>query len=77
MEFKYTAHAEENIEERKLNKKIIEDIIKNPEKVIDSKFGRKIAQRTVEDKMLRVIYEQKDNVYIIITAYYTKSERYR
>lgn len=77
MKFDYTDHAEENIEERKLNKSIIEDVVKYPEKVLESKFGRKIAQKVVSNKLLRVIYEQKDNVYIIVTAYYTKPDRYR
>jgi transcriptional regulator NrdR family protein len=76
MEFDYTDHAEENIKERKLSKKVIEDVVKNPEKVIDSRFRRKIAQKAIAGKLLRVIYEQKDNVYIIVTAYYTKPERY-
>ncbi len=77
MKIIYTDHAEENINERKLSKKGIEDIVKNPEKVMDARFDRKIAQKILGDKLLRVIYEQEDNVYIIVTAYYTKPERYR
>lgn len=76
MKIIYTTHAEENIDERKLSKKVIEDVVINPEKVSDSMFGRKIAQKVVGNKLLRVIYGHKGNVYIIITAYYTKSERY-
>jgi len=77
MKIIYTDHAEENINERKLSKKGIEDIVKNPEKAMDARFDRKIAQKILGDKLLRVIYEQEDNVYIIVTAYYTKPERYR
>ncbi|MBI2084643.1 MAG: DUF4258 domain-containing protein [Candidatus Aenigmarchaeota archaeon] len=77
MEFDYTDHAEENIKERKLSKKVIEDVIINPEKVIEGRFDRKIAQKIVGNKLLRVIYEQEDNIYEIVTAYYTKRERYK
>lgn len=77
MKFDYTDHAEENIQERKLDKKIVEKVVKHPEKVTEGKFGRKIAQKISGSKLLRVVYEQKGNVYIIVTAYYTKHERYR
>ncbi len=76
MEFDYTDHAEENIQERRLSKKVVEDVVNNPGKVVEGKFGRRIAQRIAGGKLLRVIYEEGDNVYIIITAYYTKPERY-
>lgn len=61
MKFDYTDHAEENVGEGKLNKSIIEDVVKHPEKVLESRFGRKIAQKIVSNKLLRVIYEQKGN----------------
>lgn len=76
MQFDYTDHAEENIRERKLSKKVVEDVVINPEKIIEGRFGRKVAQKIVGDNLLRVIYEQKENVYIIVTSYYTKPERY-
>ncbi len=77
MKIIYTDHAEENIKERKLSKDVIESVIGKPEKTVEAKFGRKIAQRLVGRKLLRVIYEQEeDNIYIIVTAYYTKPDRY-
>ena len=73
----YTDHAEENIRERKLIKQNIVDVVKNPDKFIEDGFGRKIAQKVIGSKLLRVVYEKgENNVYIIITAYYTEPERY-
>ena len=72
----YTNHAEENVAERNINKKIIEETLASPERIIDGRFGRKIAQKVVGNKLLRVIYESKSNTYIIITAYYTEPDRY-
>ena len=40
MEFDYTGHAKENITERKLSKEAIEEVVKNPEKVTEGRFGR-------------------------------------
>lgn len=76
MKFEYTDHAEEKIQERKLSKEIIEGAVAMPDKVTDSVFDRKIAQRKVGNKLLRVVYEEVGGVYIIITAYYTQAERY-
>jgi len=44
---------------------------------MEGRFGRKIAQKIVGRKLLRVVYEQEDNVYMIVAAYYTKPERYK
>ena len=59
MEFDYTEHAKENITERKLSKEAIEEVVKNPEKVTEGKFGRKIAQKNLGKKLLRVVYERR------------------
>lgn len=76
MEFDYTDHAHQNMTERKLSKKVIEEVVKNPESVAEARFGRKIAQKTFGKKLLRVVYEQEGNAYVIVTAYYTEPERY-
>lgn len=77
MEFEYTDHVEENLVERNLSKKMVEDAVLNPDELAEGSFGRKIANKIIGDKLLRVIYEQENNVYIIITAYYTKPARYK
>lgn len=77
MQFEYTGHAEENIRERNLGKNLIEETMICPDKVIETRFGRKIAQKIIDKKLLRVIYKQEENVYIIVTAYFSKPERYR
>ena len=56
MELRYTEHAEENIKERELDKAVIEDVIRDPDRVEHGKFNRKIAQKMVGVKLLRVIY---------------------
>src|SRR3989344_1910609 len=66
MEIEYTPHADFNISERKLNKKIIESIIKNPDKVIDSMYGRKVAQKVVNGKLIRVVYRKENGIIIDI-----------
>ncbi len=77
MNIVYTNHAEEKIAERKISKTLIEKFLKNPDTILDSKFGRKIAHKFIRDKLLRIVYTKEDETYIVITVYYTQPERYK
>ncbi|MEK6819798.1 MAG: DUF4258 domain-containing protein [Nanoarchaeota archaeon] len=72
----YTDYAEETIADRKINKEIIEDALKNPNEIIKGKNGRKIAHRIIKDKLLRVVFEEDTKTYIVVTAYYAEPKRY-
>ncbi len=76
MEFEYISHAEESLAERRLPKSLVEDAVRRPDAVLPGRFGRKIAQKQIGNKLLRVVYEERGNVYIVVTAYYTELERY-
>jgi len=77
MKLVYTDHAKNKITERKISKKIIKNTIKTPDKISENKFGRKIVNKLVKNKLLRVVYSEKKDIYIVITAYYTKPKRYQ
>ena len=62
--------------ERKISRADVEATVLNPERVMDSKKGRKIAQSAVNNMLLRVIYKETEKVYIIVTVYYTRIGRY-
>ena len=76
MKIVYSDHARQNIAERRISKKDVEETILNPEKVIDSRKGRKIAQKVVGNLLLRVVYKETEKVYIIVTVYHTRIGRY-
>jgi len=76
MKIIYSDHAKQNMVERRISSKEVESTILNPEKLIDSKKGRMIAQKTIGNRLLRVIYKETEKVYIIVTFYYTKVGRY-
>jgi hypothetical protein len=76
MNFAYTDHAKQRMVERRISKEIVERAIKDPDDVSNTKFGRKVAHKLVRNKLLRIVYEEENGNYTIITAYYTQSERY-
>ncbi len=76
MNIDYTEHATEKMAERDISKKVVERALREPDKVLNTEFGRKIAHKLIKDRLLRVVYIQENDNYTVITAYYTYPERY-
>lgn len=81
MKVVYTHHAELKFrilkEHRvKITKKQVEDTVLRPDKATKGRKKRLIAQKMMGEKhLLRVIYEEKENIEII-TFYPAKRKRY-
>ncbi|ASJ11585.1 DUF4258 domain-containing protein [Thermococcus thioreducens] len=76
MEIRFIPHALERIEERGLSKELVDEAISNPDSVSGGYFGRKVAQKRLNGKLIRVIYEEtSDGVIVVITAYITSKVR--
>jgi len=73
---KYTKHASQKLKERNIDKIDIKKALNNPDKSINNINGTKIVHKINNKKLLRVIYRDDENCYLIITAYYTSKERY-
>ena len=72
----YSNHANEKIAERKISKSTIENSLKNPDTVMDSRAGTRVAHKLINDKLLRIVYRAEKQTCIVISAYYTHPERY-
>ncbi len=79
MQISYSQHAENQILERKISKKLIENTLNDPDNVVLGYGGRKVAQKAVvvdgKTFLLRVIYAESE-VITVLTAYFTKLNRY-
>nr|MDO8098508.1 DUF4258 domain-containing protein [Candidatus Njordarchaeota archaeon] len=51
MNFIYTSHAEERMNERRISKESIEKAIRKPHVVSTTRFGRKIARKLTRNKL--------------------------
>jgi hypothetical protein len=73
----YTGYAEETLKVREISKGEVEFALLNPEEIVEGKEARKIAHKMSGNKfLLRVVFETHVKTYIVITAYYSKPERY-
>jgi len=68
MFFVYTKHANMRIKQRALSPSQIEQTVLQPEEVIPSFKGRRLARKDFSGKTLEVVYRQQEEATIILTA---------
>ncbi len=77
MKIKFIEHALERMKERGITKDEVINAISKPDYVEKGYGGREVAQKLIDGKLLRVIYERHGDEIIVITAYKTsKVEKY-
>ncbi len=64
---KFSEHALQRLKRRKIPIELVEEVFKSPDEVVMGKHGRKIHQKLVGDKLIRVVVEND----VIITVYST------
>ena len=62
-------HALERLRERKISKELVMQALNEPDSVDTGYPGRKIAQKSLNGKIIRVIHEERDDEILVITAY--------
>jgi len=75
MNIDYYPHALEQLAQRELEKQVVEEALLKPDEIVEAKFGRKAVHKHAGKKVLRVIFEEKNNVYMVVTVYYLKANR--
>lgn len=67
MGWKWTDHIKIQLIERKIQKELVETAINNPDSTVTGKKNRKIYQKIIGNKLLRVVTEGNS----LITVYLT------
>ena len=60
------------MEMRRIKKGWVEEAITKPESVIDVKYGRKQAVKRIKGEEMSVIYVEKGDHFVVITAFWGK-----
>jgi len=81
MRFKYSNHALEQIQNRQLDKAIVDDVLNHPDKQLTDQTGLKVYHKTVQeiDKyyLYRVFVNLDKKPPLVVTVYKTsKIEKY-
>jgi Domain of unknown function (DUF4258) len=70
MSIKFSNHALQQINKRKLSEILASEVAKEPEEILKSYRGRKLRRRRIGDKILEVVTRTEGSQIIIITAYF-------
>jgi len=68
----FTVHAERKIKQRNLKKAWVKRTLKNPEFIVPSYGGRKIAYKKIGRLYLAVIFVKEEKNLFVITAHWEK-----
>ena len=69
-------HAKERIKTYNLTEKIVIDVIKNPDEIIEGYSETIIAHKLLNEHVLRIVYAKEKDKIKVITVYPAKKERY-
>jgi len=67
----FIQHAFDRLKERGIFKELVIEAIRNPDEIDLENDIRKIAQKLISGRLLRVIYDEEENSTIVISAYST------
>ena len=75
----FIQHALDRMKERGITEEMVRSALNYPDNIERIEEKRKIAQRFIEGKLLRIIYEEDDEAISVVSAYRTSkvSKYYR
>ena len=76
MRLRITDHAKERAEKYEISKKLIRKGIENPDNVVNGHSNRRIAQKKLNEHVLRIIFEEEKDTSVVVTVYKARRERY-
>lgn len=77
MNFRYSRHAEHELELRRIPRAMADEVLRNPEQVVPERAQKKVYQAKVDFGggrifLLRVIVDDTVNPAIVVTVYRTR-----
>lgn len=68
----FSKHAEKQLKERYISKKRTIEVVRNPDRMLESFKNRRLRQRKFGDKILEVVTVTEGSRINIVTTYYLK-----
>ncbi|MGC8912271.1 MAG: DUF4258 domain-containing protein [Nitrososphaeria archaeon] len=72
---KITLHTRRRMLKYGLEEETVVKALRAPDYIVEGAFGRKIAHKSMDDLILRVIYEDNEEI-IVVTVYPARKKRY-
>jgi hypothetical protein len=76
MRIRFTKHALSRMKEYDIPESEVLAAIAQPDKVVQGHRDRKIAQKAVNGHVIRIVYEEAEDLIVVVTVYRARRERY-
>ncbi len=76
MKIEIPPHAKDRMAVYNVSEEMVKAALEKPDNIVEGYSGRKIAQKKLNGYVLRVIYEEKNSIKIVVTVYKVRSDRY-
>jgi len=76
MKIKILKHAKRRMNQYNIDFLTLEKTLKNPDDILKGHSNRNIAQKSLNKHLLRVIFEEEKDIYVVVTTYKARGERY-
>jgi hypothetical protein len=76
MKIEISDHARQRIKRYGLDEKLVIAAMRNPDEIMEGYEGRKIAHKSLNHYILRIIYEEYDDEIVVVTVYPAEKRRY-
>jgi hypothetical protein len=67
----FVQHAMDRMSERSITQELVKSTLNHPDNIDCRNEKRKMAQRFIEGRLLRIIYEEDDDAIVVVSAYCT------
>jgi len=67
----FIRHALDRLKERGISEELVIEVIRDPDNADAEGERRKIAQKLIKGKLLRIVYEDEEESIVVISAYST------
>lgn len=64
----YSRHAKRRMKWRRISEKEVKTVLSKPDKQEGTKYGRKNAQRAIEERLIKVTFKEINDKILIISA---------
>lgn len=71
-----TSHARERMARYDVDAALVAAALRAPDRVVAGRHGRLVAERALNDHVMRVVFEEAEGIRVVLTVYKARRARY-
>ncbi|MDY6768654.1 MAG: DUF4258 domain-containing protein, partial [Candidatus Nanohaloarchaea archaeon] len=74
-DIRFTLHAEKRMREYGITRETVVQTVNHPDSEVEGRKDRTVAQKRLDGKILRAIYEENEGIKTVVTTYRAEADR--